>query len=95
MEQKGVKQGWSWLGFFFAPHYYAGYGKLQKGLILAVVSGIMPLLAIFVAIYGGLKAKKELPIGNDKFNWKNVGITLVVSVVVSFVSMTLIQSMKG
>jgi len=21
------KKGWSWMGFLFAPHYYAGYGK--------------------------------------------------------------------
>ena len=36
MEENQVeeKQGWSWLGFFFAPHYYAGYGSLQKGIIL-------------------------------------------------------------
>ena len=95
MEQTEVKQGWSWLGFFFAPYYYAGYGNLQKGLILAVVSGLIPLFAIFVGVYGGLKVKKELPIGNVDFNWKNVGITLVVLLVISFISMTVIQSMQG
>jgi len=95
MEQTEVKQGWSWLGFFFAPYYYAGYGNLQKGLILAVVSGLMPLFAIFVGVYGGLKAKKELPIGNQEFNWKNVGIAVVVLVIVSLISMTAIEMIKG
>jgi len=95
MEQTEVKQGWSWLGFFFAPYYYAGYGNLQKGLILAVVSGLMPLFAIFVGVYGGLKAKQELPIGNQEFNWKNVGIAVVVLVIVSLISMTAIEMIKG
>lgn len=94
MEQTEVKQSWSWLGFFFAPYYYAGYGNLQKGLILAVISGL-PLLAIFIGVYGGLKAKKELPIGNKEFNWKNVGITVVVSIIVSLISMTAIEMIKG
>lgn len=33
MSEDGNKnKGWSWLGFFFAPYYYAGYGKLGKGM---------------------------------------------------------------
>ena len=79
----------------FAPYYYAGYGELKKGLILAVISGLIPLFAIFVGVHGGLKAKKELPIGNQEFNWKNVGIAVVVLVIVSLISMTAIEMMKG
>lgn len=63
------KKGWSWLGFLFAPYYYAGYGKLQKGITLAAISGIMPLIGLGIAIYGGIKAKQELPIGEVTFNW--------------------------
>jgi len=92
---KEEKKGWSWFGFLFAPHYYAGYGQLNKGIILAVVSGLIPLLAIAVGVYGGLKAKQELPIGNVKYNWKNAGVTIAIVIIVSIVSMTLIQSMKG
>jgi len=89
------KKGWSWMGFLFAPHYYAGYGNLKVGIILAVIGGIMPLLSIFTGIYGGLKAKKELPIGEQEFNWKNVGITVVIIIVISIISQMLIASLKG
>jgi len=95
VEEKEEKKGWSWLGFLFAPYYYAGYGNLNKGLILAVITGIIPLFGLFVGIYGGLKAKSELPIGEIEFNWKNVGITLVVLIVISIISQTVIQSLKG
>ena len=82
MEENQVeeKQGWSWLGFFFAPHYYAGYGSLQKGIIFAVIAGI-PFMAILVGAYGGLKAKQELPIKEQNFQWKNVGITSIVNII--------------
>ena len=89
------KKGWSWMGFLFAPYYYAGYGKLEKGLVLAVISGILPLLALAVAVYGGLNAKKELPIKEQEFNWKKMSISLVVAIVVSLISMTVIEMMKG
>lgn len=89
------KKGWSWMGFLFAPYYYAGYGNLNKGLVLAVISGLMPLFAIVVCVYGGIKAKEELPIGETEFNWKNVGIALVVISVVSITSQMTIESIKG
>ncbi|MCK9477796.1 MAG: hypothetical protein M0R46_17925 [Candidatus Muirbacterium halophilum] len=89
------KKGWSWLGFFFAPHYYAGYGNLKIGIIIAVIGGIMPLFSIFTGIYGGMKAKKELPIGEQEFKWANVGITVVIIIVVSIISQMIIASLKG
>lgn len=89
------KKGWSWIGFLFAPHYYAGYGQLKKGLLLAVISGIMPLVAVAVGIYGGLKARKELPIKEVAFNWKNVAFTSITLIVVSLISLTVISGMKG
>lgn len=88
------KNSWSWMGFLFAPHYYAGYGQLKKGLVLAVISGVMPLVAIIVGIYGGLKANKELPIKEMEFNWKNVAFTAITMIVVSMISMTVISGMK-
>lgn len=63
------KQGFSWLTFFFAANYYAGYGKFKRGLLFAVI-GFTPLTAIIVNIYAGFKAKKELPIGKQPFKWK-------------------------
>jgi hypothetical protein len=88
------KKGWSWMGFLFAPHYYAGYGQLKKGLVLAVISGIMPLVMIAVGIYGGLKASQELPIKEIEFNWKNVAFTIATVIVVSFISKAVISGMK-
>lgn len=88
------KKGWSWMGFLFAPYYYAGYGQLKKGLVLAVISGIMPLVMIAVGIYGGLKACQELPIKEVEFNWKNVAFTVITVIVASFISQTVISGMK-
>lgn len=88
------KKGWSWMGFLFAPHYYAGYGQLKKGLVLAVISGIMPLVMIAVGIYGGLKARQELPIEEVEFNWKNVAFTIVTVIVISVISQAIIAEMK-
>jgi len=62
------KKGFSWMVLLFAPYYYAGYGRLRKGLIMAVI-GFIPLTALFVNIYGGFRAKKELPIGRQDFKW--------------------------
>lgn len=71
------KKGWSWLGFFFAPNYYAGYGKFKKGIILSLIQ-IIPLIGLFINIYAGIKAKKELPIGKQSFNWKlAIGVSFI------------------
>lgn len=97
MEKNAIeinKKGWSWLGFLFAPHYYAGYGQLKKGLLLAVISGIMPLVAVAVGIYGGLKARQELPIKEVEFNWKNVAFTVITMIIVSLISQTVISKLK-
>ncbi|MDX9756656.1 MAG: hypothetical protein A2329_01175 [Sulfurimonas sp. RIFOXYB2_FULL_37_5] len=88
------KKGWSWLGFLFAPFYYAGYGDMKKGLIFALISGF-PLFAIFICIYGGLKAKKELPIGEVDFKWSNAVIAFVVTFITYVVLKTVITSLKG
>jgi hypothetical protein len=68
MDVQEEKKGFSWMALLFAPYYYSGYGKLKKGLIMAVI-GFIPLTAIFVNIYGGFRAKKELPIGKQDFKW--------------------------
>ena len=79
--QAKEKKGWSWLGFFFAPYYYAGYGDLKKGFIFAILYGI-PFIGLIAGIYGGLKARQELPIKQQEFQWKNVGIVAVVNFVI-------------
>ena len=38
-------------------------------------------MAILVGAYGGLKAKQELPIKEQNFQWKNVGITSIVNII--------------
>jgi hypothetical protein len=94
------KKGWSWFGFLFMPYYYAGYGALQKGVIFAILLGIIAavnsanivilaiafFVAIGIAIYGGINAKKELPVGKQDFSWKNVIIVVVVYTLSMFVS---------
>lgn len=88
------KEGFNWLALFFAPHYYAGYGQLNKGIAFAVISGILPILAIVVGVYGGMKANRELSINQSEFNWKNVVITIVTMLIVSVISITIIGTMK-
>lgn len=89
------KKGWSWLGFLFAPYYYSGYGDLKKGLIFSALSGLIPVIGIVFNIYGGIKAKKELPIGKIDFSWKNVAISIVVYAFALILSQLLITSMMN
>jgi len=82
------QKSFSWMAFLFAPYYYAGYGKFQKGLVFAVI-GFIPLTALIVNIYAGRKAKKELPIGRQSFKWgPAIGVflihCLITSIVLSF-----------
>jgi len=82
------------------PYYYAGYGDLKKGITVAAVLGLFAgvqydthiiiiiiglLLGLVVAIYGGIKAKKELPVKKQKFSWLNVfyaGLAYVAAMMV-------------
>jgi hypothetical protein len=80
------KTGWSWLGFFFPAYYYAGYGKVKRGLVYALLT-IIPFAAIVIAIIGGMKARKDLPVGQIKFVWKNlipIFLVMLLSVFISF-----------
>ena len=95
-ETQENKTGWSWKGFFFAPYYYAGYGKLLKGIWLAVVTVLLPVIGLIaVAIVGGKYARKELTIGEVDFNWKNVGIVLAIAIPLSIGSQWFIANMQG
>jgi len=77
MTQIEEKKGFSWMGLLFGGAYYAGYGQLVKGIIMAVISFI-PLTAIPVNIYAGLKARKQLPVGSQSFNWgAAVGVFII------------------
>jgi len=95
MEITETKKGWSWLGFFFGPYYYAGYGLFKKGLILGFIS-IIPIIGyIAIPIYCGINAKKELPTGERPFDWKSsfgllgvfVAIVLVFATIATIVEM--------
>jgi len=85
-EAKTTKGNWSWYGFLFAPHYYAGYGDIKKGSIYAALSGI-PIFGLVIAFLGGKNAKKDLPIGEQEFKWTNVGITVAIN----FVALMIVQ----
>jgi hypothetical protein len=104
------KKGWSWLGFLFMPYYYAGYGALQKGSIFAILTGfiagievgtsvvaliIVLFIGIGTAIYGGMNAKKELPVGKQDFSWKNVIIATVAYTIAMFISSILFLALSG
>jgi hypothetical protein len=62
------KKGFSWLALFFAPAYYAGYGKVGKGVFFAFLSAI-PIINFIMYILAGFRARKELPIGQQPFSW--------------------------
>lgn len=80
--QTAEKKGFSLMGLIFGAYYYVGYGKLKKGLILGAISSF-PLFAVFINIYLGFKAKKELPIGEVAFNWKNIFILFIIQLVLA------------
>lgn len=89
------KQGWSWMGFLFAPFYYAGYGKIKKGFVLLLLQ-MLPFVGLGVMIYAGLKARKELPIGISLFSWggvwKMIGISTAIFVAFGFAIFMAISS---
>lgn len=104
------KKGWSWLGFFFMPYYYAGYGALTKGIIAAAVLGLaagiqdinhMALIAVSlvvwfaVAIYGGLKSKEELPVKVQKFNWLKVMLAMFIYAIGVVISSLFLVTLDG
>lgn len=84
-ESKPTKNSkWSWLGFFFGYLYYAGYEKLKFAIIMVILFSIPTIgdfFAIFIAVYCGMNAKKDLPIKQIPFNWDNVVIVIFTGVV--------------
>ncbi len=75
------KKGWSWLGFFFGPYYYAGYGKTLTAFLMGLFT-LVPFVGLVIAVYAGLNAKKELPIGKQKFKWADTIVLIVFMVIV-------------
>jgi len=92
MEQES--KGWSLKGLLFAQHYYAGYGELKKAIVYSLLGGF-PLFGIIIAILCGKNAKKDLPIGKQKFKWINVVITITITIVSSIAWQVLVQMIKG
>lgn len=54
MTQVEEKKGFSWMGLLFGGAYYAGYGELVKGLIMAAITGVFLVPGFFVHIYAGV-----------------------------------------
>jgi hypothetical protein len=52
-----TEKKFNWLAFLFASAYYAGYGKIGKGLVFAL-AGTVPLAALVANIYAGVKATR-------------------------------------
>ena len=85
-ENTETKKGFNWVALFGGAHYYSGYGKLQKGLVLACIAGLLPLLAIVVGIYAGVKANKELPVKKIEFQWPKFAITFLTQLLISLIT---------
>lgn len=82
------------MALLFSSAYYAGYGKIGKGIMLAAI-GFMPLTLIGVGIYAGINANKELPVGNTQFSWgKAIGISVLHSVF-QIIAIFVIQAVKS
>lgn len=83
MENALVKKtGFNWLAFLFNSAYYAGKGKVKKGVMFALFAWL-PIFMIPIGIYCGLKANNELEA--QEFNWKNAIGVAAFQVVVGFV----------
>ncbi len=78
---------------FFGPAYYAGYGKIKTGLVMAVI-GFMPLTMIAVNIYASMNANNDLPVGAQPFNLRSAILVACVSVLISIIAMFLIMNFK-
>lgn len=89
---KSDQTGYNWFALLSGGGpYYAGYGNVTKGIILAVIAGILPILAIIVAIYGGAKANKELPVRKVPFQWSKFALVLAIQSVVSIIIVSVIS----
>jgi hypothetical protein len=86
--------GFNGMALLFGPQYYAGYGNLKKGIILACVSAL-PITAFCVNVYCALKANRDLPVGKVAFNWKNAVIVGVLNSVLWVVVSSVIAGLKG
>lgn len=90
-QQAPKKDGWSWLGFLFNIYYYAGYGKFKEALIVGVVYALLPQsitmsVGIALGVYGGLKARNDLPIGEVPFSWGKVGLLALIVISIAIAS---------
>ena len=82
----GTKQkigSFSWWALFFPPIYYFGYGKIFKGLLFFILFFI-PLFNIFICIYAGFNAKKNLDVRNKSFNWYKASIPIALILILCF-----------
>ena len=85
----------NWIAFLFnGAAYYAGYGNIKKGLIMAVI-GFLPLTVFFVNLYGGFKANSELPVKQQPFDWARAIMVSMFHVVILICSVTIIGSHTG
>ncbi|NVJ91095.1 MAG: hypothetical protein HWE34_05535 [Methylocystaceae bacterium] len=63
-----IEKKFSWMGLFFGPYYYVGYGARLQGYLMGVFAWF-PLFALCIYPYCGFKATQHLPIGQQSFQW--------------------------
>jgi hypothetical protein len=89
MNQVERGKSFNWMGLLFGGAYYAGYGKMGKGIAMGVIS-VFPLTAIMVSFYAGFKASKELPVGTQAFNWgKAIAVYCIMGAIIGLFAASL------
>ncbi|KZN68227.1 hypothetical protein N473_07320 [Pseudoalteromonas luteoviolacea CPMOR-1] len=88
-EQTTNKSKFNWVAFFGSGPYYCGYGNIKKGAAIAAATGLIPAIGMFLAIYTGFKANKELPVKQVPFRWPLFAAaftmqTLLLALVIGF-----------
>ena len=90
--QEKVNIKFNWIAFLFGSIYYAGYGKLNKAVICAIIS-FLPIIQIPVNIYLGKKANSELPVGKVPFKWMIAIPIAIVFTIYNFVIFNIIKNL--
>lgn len=80
----------NWYAFFFNAAYYAGYGKVGKGIVLSII-GFIPLTMLCVGIYTGRNANRELSVGMSDFSWARAIGVAMFGVLITLIALSVIK----
>lgn len=63
---------------------------MKKGITFLAISILIPFSNLFVNIYAGIKARKDLPIGQQEFQWKPPLIALTIAIIILSIYMSIL-----